>query len=165
LRDVSGAALFEDPEGAVLAGISVLSLSLGPLSASVILVTLESDFSGSFLLLLGSFALADECWPALASGAVSHCRPAYPPPKATEMATRYANNAGIRRSPKANDKNSLQLGFVPRIGTKIADFHCMPKAKEEINHENAMPFRDNFHSVLGRASITPTDWMAEVRCP
>jgi len=27
---------------------------------------------------------------------------------------------------------------------------------------NAMPFRDNFHSVLGRASITPTDWMAEV---
>jgi hypothetical protein len=161
LRDVSGAALFEDPEGAVLAGISVLSLSSGPLSASVILVTLESGFSGSFFLLLGSFALADECWLALASGAESHCRPAYPPPKATEIARRYANTTFT----KVNDKNSLQLGFVPRIGTKIADFHCLPKAREEINHENAMPFRDNFYSVLGRASISPTDWMAEVRCP
>jgi len=90
----SGATVFEVPEGAVLAVISVLSLSLGPLSASVIVVTLESDFSGSFLPLLGSFALADDCWLVL-SGAASHRRPAYPPPKAMVIARRYANKAGI----------------------------------------------------------------------
>ena len=94
MREASGATLFEVPEGAVLAVISVLSLSLGPLSASVIVVTLESDFSGSFLPLLGSFALADDCWLVL-SGAKSHRRPAYPPPKAMAIARRYANKAGI----------------------------------------------------------------------
>jgi hypothetical protein len=61
LREISDETLFEVPEGGVLAVISVFSLSLGPFSASVILDTLESAFSGSFLPLLGSFALADDC--------------------------------------------------------------------------------------------------------
>ena len=88
-------SLFEVPKGAVLAVISVLSLSVGPLSASVILVTLDSGLSGSFLPLLGTFPFSDECWAVLLSGAASHRRPAYPPPKAMEIARRYANKAGI----------------------------------------------------------------------
>src|SRR5260370_13904053 len=72
----SAAALFEDANWSGPPDASVLALTLGPFSATS--AVFEAD------LPTGRWLMAGSC------GSDSQCRPAYPPPRTTAIAKRYA---------------------------------------------------------------------------